>query len=152
MNSARLPNTYRKMTAADLDAVEAIERFMHPSPWSRGNFADSIGAGYHCWIAEHDGRLAGYAIVAVGAEEAHLLNLTIAPEWQRQGIGGQFTAFLAKLARDYGAEKIFLEVRTSNGAARALYARAGFAEIGVRRAYYPAAEGREDAVVMEMRL
>ena len=150
--SARLPNTYRKMTAADLDAVEAIERLMHSNPWTRGNFSDSLGAGYHCWIAERDGRLAGYAIVAVGADVAHLLNLTVAPEWQRQGIGAAFAAFLTKLARDYGAVKIFLEVRPSNGAARALYARAGFAEIGVRRGYYPAAEGREDAVVMEMQL
>lgn len=152
MNSARLPSTYRKMTASDVDAVEAIERVMHASPWTRGNFSDSIDAGYHCWIAERDGRLAAYAIVAVGAEEAHLLNLTVAKEWQRQGIGAAFTAFLKKLARDYGAGRMFLEVRPSNDAARALYARAGFAEIGVRRAYYPAAQGREDAVVMEMRL
>ncbi|HEX2825440.1 MAG TPA: ribosomal protein S18-alanine N-acetyltransferase [Burkholderiales bacterium] len=152
MNNARLPDTYRRMTAADLDTVEAIERRMHPSPWTRGNFSDSIGAGYHCWIAERDGGLAAYAVVAVGAEEAHLLNLTVAPQWQRQGIGAAFTAFLAKLARDYGAGRMFLEVRPSNGAARALYARAGFAEIGLRRGYYPATEGREDAVVMEMAL
>ena len=152
MNSARLPSTYRKMTPADLDEVEAIERLMHASPWTRGNFSDSIDAGYHCWIAERSGRLTAYAIVAVGADEAHLLNLTVAPQYQRQGIGAAFTGFLAKLARDYGAGRMFLEVRPSNGAARALYARAGFAEIGLRRGYYPAAEGREDAVVMERRL
>ena len=101
---------------------------------------------------ERDEALAGYGILAIGAGEAHLLNLTVAPERQRQGIGRAFTAFFAKLARDYGAGKIFLEVRPSNAPARALYARAGFAEIGVRRGYYPAAGAREDAVVMEMRL
>ena len=145
-------STYRKMTHADLDAVAAIEARLHASPWTRGNFADSLEAGYHCWVAERPGGLAAYAIVAVAAGEAHLLNLTVAPEWQRRGVGRELTAFLAKLARDYGADRIFLEVRPSNDAARALYLRAGFAEIAVRRGYYPAAEGREDAVVMELRL
>lgn len=140
------------MGEPDLDAVTAIERVLHASPWTRGNFADSLKAGYHCWIIEVDGELAGYGIVAIAAGEAHLLNLTVAPERQRRGIGRELTAFLAKLARDYGAEKIFLEVRPSNAAARGLYARAGFSEIGVRRGYYPAGEGREDAVVMELKL
>ena len=144
--------TYRKMGRPDLEKVAAIEGLLHATPWTQGNFADSLDAGYHCWVAECGGELAAYGIVAVGAGEAHLLNLTVAPEWQRRGIGAELTAFLSKLARDYGAEKIFLEVRPSNGAARALYARAGFAEIGLRRGYYPAARGREDAVVMELRL
>jgi ribosomal-protein-alanine N-acetyltransferase len=144
--------TYRKMGRPDLERVAAIEGLLHAHPWTHGNFADSLEAGYHCWIAERCGELAAYGIVAVGAGEAHLLNLTVAPEWQRRGVGAELTAFLAKLARDYGAEKIYLEVRPSNGAARALYARAGFAEIGLRRGYYPDAHGREDAVVMELRL
>ena len=152
MSARILSTTYRKMAAADLDRVTAIEAALHATPWTRRNFADSLDVGYHCWIAEREGDLAAYGIVAVGAGEAHLLNLTVAPEWQRRGVGAEFTAFLAKVARDYGAEKIFLEVRPSNGAARALYARAGFAEIGLRRGYYPAAEGREDAVVMELHL
>ena len=145
-------STYRKMGAADLDRIAAIECVLHPSPWTRGNFADSMAAGYHCWIAEREGHIAAYAIVAIGAGEAHLLNLTVAPEWQRRGIGAELTAFVSKLARDYGADKIFLEVRPSNAAARALYARAGFSEIGLRRGYYPAAYGREDAVVMELKI
>ena len=145
-------STYRKMGEADLDHVATIELALHASPWTRGNFADSLDAGYHCWLAERAGQLVGYGIVAVAAGEAHLLNLSVAPHWQRRGIGADLTAFLVKLARDYGAERIFLEVRPSNGAARALYARAGFAEIGLRRGYYPAPRGREDAVVMEMKL
>jgi ribosomal-protein-alanine N-acetyltransferase len=152
--SARLASvtTYRKMGDADLAQVLAIENAVHAHPWTRGNFADSLDAGYHCWLAEREARLVGYGIVLVGAGEAHLLNLSVALEWQRRGIGGELTRFLARLARDYGAERIFLEVRPSNTAARALYASSGFSEIGVRRAYYPAADGREDALVMEMRL
>jgi ribosomal-protein-alanine N-acetyltransferase len=144
--------TYRTMTASDLDTITAIEHTLHENPWTRGNFADSLDAGYHCWVIEREGQLAAYGIVTVGAGEAHLLNLTVAPQWQRRGIGAGLTAFLVKLSRDYGAEKIFLEVRPSNGAARALYLRAGFTEIGVRRGYYPATDGREDAIVMEMKL
>jgi ribosomal-protein-alanine N-acetyltransferase len=152
--SARLASvtTYRRMGDADLASVVAIENAVHAHPWTRMNFADSLDAGYHCWIAERDGQLVGYGIVLVGAGEAHLLNLSVALEWQRRGIGTELTRFFVKLARDYGAGKIFLEVRPSNGAARALYAGSGFGEIGVRRGYYPAAEGREDALVMELRL
>lgn len=144
--------TFRKMGVGDLERVEAIEQTLHAAPWSRGNFADSLQVGYHCWIAEYQGQLAGYGIVAVAAGEAHLLNLTVAPEWQRRGIGTDLTHFLARLARDYGADRMFLEVRPSNSPARALYTSAGFGEIGLRRGYYPAQEGREDAVVMELKL
>jgi ribosomal-protein-alanine N-acetyltransferase len=109
--SARAFNTttYRTMSASDLDGIAAIECALHASPWSRGNFVDSLAAGYHCWIAECEGELAGYAVLAVGGGEAHLLNLTVAPAWQRRGIGAELTAFLAKVARDYGAGKIFRE-------------------------------------------
>lgn len=144
--------TYRRMEDGDLDQVVAIEESVHSHPWTRGNFADSIAAGYHCWIAEHNARLAGYGVVLVGAGEAHLLNITVVPDWQRRGIGTELTRFFMKLARDYGAEKMFLEVRPSNTAARALYGRNGFEEVGVRRDYYPAGEGREDAVIMERAL
>ena len=152
--SARLADatTYRKLTEADLDRVLTIENAVHMHPWTRGNFADSVDAGYHCWIAERGIQLVGYGIVMIGAGEAHLLNLSVAPGWQRRGVGTELTRFFMRLARDYGAEKIFLEVRPSNAAARALYAAEGFAEIGVRRDYYPAPGGREDAVVMELAL
>ena len=140
------------MTASDLDAVAAIEQAEYPHPWTRGNFSDSLEAGYHCWVAECGGVLAGYAAIMVAAGEAHLLNLTVSAPWQRQGIGRAFLAFALKLARDYGAQKIFLEVRPSNSAARALYAAAGFSEVAVRRDYYPAGPGREDAVVLGLSL
>jgi ribosomal-protein-alanine N-acetyltransferase len=152
--SARLADatTYRKLAEGDLDRVLSIENAVHMHPWTRGNFADSVEAGYHCWIAERGIQLVGYGIVMIAAGEAHLLNLSVSPQWQRRGIGRELTHFFLKLSRDYGAERIYLEVRPSNTAARALYADTGFEEVGVRRDYYPAATGREDAVVMERRL
>ena len=143
---------YRRMTASDLDAVMAIEEAVYAHPWTRGNFSDSLGTGYHCWIVESGGDIAGYTVVAIAAEEAHLLNLSVAGHWQRHGVGRELLAFVLKLARDYAALKIFLEVRPSNFAARALYATAGFSEVGVRRGYYPAGESREDAVVLQLAL
>ena len=140
------------MTAADLDAVIAIEDAIYPHPWTRGNFADSIAAGYHCWIVECGGDMTGYTVVAVAAGEAHLLNLSVAAPWQRRGIGREVLNFVLKLALDYGAQKILLEVRPSNAAALALYAAGGFSEIAVRRGYYPAGERSEDAIVLEREL
>ena len=138
------------MENRDLDLVAEIEESVHVHPWTRGNFADSLEAGYHCWVAERERRVVGNGVVLIAADEAHLLNLSVASGWQRLGIGTELTHFFVKLARDYGAEKIFLEVRPSNVAARGLYARSGFAEIGRRRDYYPTADGREDAVIMEL--
>ena len=143
---------YRRMTATDLDGIVAIERHVHAHPWTRGNFADSLAAGYHCWVAERDMQLIAYGIIMVAAGEAHLLNLSVASSWQRHGIGTELTHFFVKLARDQGAERIYLEVRPSNVAARALYGRSGFAEVGVRTGYYPTSGGREDAVIMELGL
>ena len=140
------------MIASDLDAVAAIEKAAYPHPWTRGNFSDSLEAGYHCWIVECGGATAGYTVVMIAAGEAHLLNLTVDAPWQGQGVGRELLKFVVKLARDYGAQRIFLEVRPSNAAARALYAAAGFSEIAVRRDYYPAGTGREDAVVLELSL
>lgn len=143
---------YRRMSGADLDVVMAIENRVYSHPWTRGNFVDSLNAGYHCWIVECRGAIVGYSVVTIAAGEAHLLNLSIAAEWQRRGLGAALLRFIVKLAGDYGASRIFLEVRPSNMAARALYSRAGFAEIGVRRGYYPHHEGREDALVLGLEL
>lgn len=140
------------MTAQDLDTVMAIEAAIYPHPWTRGNFSDSLAAGYHCWIVECGGGVSAYTVVMIAAEEAHLLNLSVAGPWQRQGLGRALLEFDLKLARDYAAARILLEVRPSNVAARALYAAAGFAEIGVRRGYYPAGEDREDAIMLQLAL
>ena len=141
---------YRRMAARDLDDVMAIESRVYTHPWTRGNFMDSMTAGHHCWIANVSGTGVGYSVAAIGAGEAHLLNLSNAAEWQGRSLGAELLRFMLKLIRDYAAARVFLEVRPSNTAARALYRRAGFSEIGARRGYYPAQNGREDALVLEL--
>lgn len=139
----------RAMQPDDLDAVLAIEQRAYSHPWTRGNFADSLahGSAAEC-MTDRAGALLGYFVALPGVEELHLLNLTVAPRWQRQGLGGLMLQRVAQLALQRGDTTIWLEVRRSNHAALALYRGAGFDEVGERRAYYPAAGGREDAVVM----
>ena len=143
---------YRRMTMDDLAAVLAIENAVYSHPWTHANFADSLATGYHCWVMEVGGETVGYGVLMIAAGESHLLNLSIAVAWQRRGFGGELLRFLITLARDYAADKIYLEVRPTNAAGCRLYARAGFGEIAIRRGYYPAANGREDAMVMELDL
>lgn len=143
---------YRRMTGGDLNAVMAIEDAVYTHPWTRGNFGDSLAAGYHCWIVECGSEVAGYSVVMIAAGEAHLLNLSVSAPWQRRGLGSELLVFVLKLARDHAARRILLEVRPSNATARSLYAAAGFSEIATRRGYYPAGEVREDAVVMQLEL
>ena len=141
---------YRRMLAADLDTVMAIEKVIYPHPWTRGNFSDSLIEGYHCWILEVAGDVAGYSVVSIAAGEAHLLNLSIAAAWQRRGYGRAMLAYMTGLARELGAARMFLEVRPSNAAGRPLYVGAGFREIGLRRGYYPDGGRPEDAIVMAL--
>jgi len=143
---------FRPMRPMDLDRVGEIEEAIYSHPWTRVNFADSLQAGYHCWMLERDSVVIGYGILMFGIDEAHLLNLSIAAEAQRQGYGKALLAHFKRVARDLGARSIYLEVRPSNAVARELYRRDGFREIGIRRGYYPAHSGREDAIVMEQRL
>ena len=152
--SAQLDNLprYRSMTPGDLDTVMAIENEVYPHPWTRGNFCDSLAAGYHCRIMELSGEVVGYSVVSVGAGEAHLLNLSISAQWQRRGLGREMLRFMIGLTREFFAHKIYLEVRPSNLAGRTLYASAGFIEVATRRDYYPGQGGREDAVIMELEL
>lgn len=137
------------MAENDLDAVMAIENVIYTHPWTRGNFADSLAAQSHCRVLEWHGVIVGYAVLAAAAGEAHLLNLSVAAAWQRRGLGRELLSHVIALARASHAQKIFLEVRASNSAARALYAQSRFREIGVRRGYYPAPVAREDAIVLE---
>jgi ribosomal-protein-alanine N-acetyltransferase len=142
--------SFRPMGYEDVEAVIAIESEIYPFPWSYGNFRDSLSAGYSCWIYEFGGLVIGYAVMMMAAGEAHLLNLGIAGDWQGRGMGRRFLLQLIRLAREYHASSIFLEVRPSNIAARRLYATEGFREIAVRKKYYPAENGREDAILMEL--
>ena len=136
------------MSEKDVAAVLDIERRIYEFPWTRGNFLDSVRGGYSCWVYRGPSGLIGYAIITVAAGEAHLLNLSIAGRHQGRGHGGAFLSRLIEIARAEGAATLYLEVRPSNEVGRRLYARHGFRCIGVRRDYYPAASGREDAWVL----
>ena len=146
---------FRGMRETDLDAVMAIENLIYTHPWTRGNFADSLHAGSHCWVMESQGVVVGYAVLSTGAGEAHLLNLSVASAWQRRGLGRALLLYLIDFFKAIKVSVVFLEVRVSNLAARALYAASGFREIGTRRDYYPARinneESREDAIVLELK-
>ena len=140
------------MREADLPHVLAIESAIYSHPWTLGNFADSLRAGYDCWIYRINGELAGYFILMAAAGEAHLLNLSVAARHQRRGHGSALLREAVALARRRGAHNVFLEVRPSNRAAQDLYTRFGFRKIAVRRDYYPAQFGREDALVFSLAL
>jgi [ribosomal protein S18]-alanine N-acetyltransferase len=140
------------MREQDLDEVMAIESAIYTHPWTRGNFADSLRAGYECRTLRPGRELLGYFVVMVAAGEAHLLNLSIASAHQRIGHGSMLLREAAALALRLGARSLFLEVRPSNRAAQALYTRFGFRKIAVRRGYYPAHAGREDALVLTLPL
>jgi len=155
MNAVVRPaeETFAPMRAEDLDLIMRIENDIYPHPWTRGNFTDSLQAGYSAWtLITSDGQLIGYAVVMIAVDEAHLLNLSVARAWQRQGLGWRLLEWVASVARDHGARSLLLEVRPSNPAAQRLYERYGFEHIGRRRGYYPAFGGREDALVMRISL
>lgn len=138
----------RPMRLQDLDAVIAIENRVYNFPWTRGNFRDSISAGYDCRVFELAGVIIGYGVVMRAVDEAHLLNLSVAANWQGRGYGRALLRHFMSLARDGACNFVSLEVRPSNLAAIRLYQAEGFREIAVRRGYYPAERGREDAIVM----
>jgi [ribosomal protein S18]-alanine N-acetyltransferase len=143
---------FSPMAEPELGRVIAIERAIYDFPWTRGNFRDSLRAGYSCWTARAGGELLGYAVMMIAAGEAHLLNLSVAAAHQRRGHGRALLAHLIDTARGHGARLLFLEVRPSNAAAQRLYGGFGFEQIGVRRGYYPAHDGREDALVFSLGL
>jgi ribosomal-protein-alanine N-acetyltransferase len=144
---------YAPMLLADLDEVCALEQSVYPHPWSRGNFADSLSVGYHAWVLRDQGELAGYFLLMGALDESHLLNVSVAAQRQGQGLGRYLLDKVAACARGLAAESILLEVRPSNLRALKVYQRYGFAEIGRRKAYYPAHNGlREDAIVMRFTL
>jgi ribosomal-protein-alanine N-acetyltransferase len=141
-----------RMLITSIPEVMAIEVRSYPFPWSYRNFEDSICSGYVGLLLRDDmNRLIGYAVVMPVVDEMHLLNITIAPEHQRRGLGAWLLRAVGEAARAANYHGVLLEVRPSNEPAIALYQRSGFAEIGRRRAYYPAEQGaREDAIVMRL--
>lgn len=145
--------TMRPMRLSDLDGVLEIERSAYPFPWSRGNFIDSIAAGYWTGLLcdQSSGEFIAYAVAMHGVAESHLLNLTVQPAHQHRGHAHRLMRELVAHARERESISLWLEVRESNQRAREVYRRYGFEQVGWRRSYYPAAAGqREDACVMRL--
>lgn len=142
----------RPMVTGDIARVLKVEQRAYSFPWTRGNFIDSLAAGYLAeLLVDAQGELAGYFIAMPGVDEMHLLNLTVAPEWQRQGHASRLLDELEARCRALQVPTLWLEVRASNDRARHVYRQRGFVEVGQRPRYYPAARGgREDAVVMRL--
>ena len=148
---------FEAMTPAWLDAVLRVEQSAYSQPWTKGNFLDSLNAGYQAQLLTAgnapDTQLLGYFVAMKGVDEVHLLNITVAPEHQRQGWARIMLDGLAIWSRAQGAQWLWLEVRVSNARAKAVYECYGFRHVGTRRNYYPAgASAREDAVVMSLAL
>lgn len=151
-NDQRLPLSLRPMREDDLAAVQMIESRAYEFPWTVGIFRDCLRADYPAWVLHEGDRIAGYFLMSIAAGEAHVLNICVAPEMQGQGLGRHLLHALLQVARGRHVSRVFLEVRPSNANAIALYFDEGFNEIGRRPRYYPAKDGREDALVMAMEL
>jgi ribosomal-protein-alanine N-acetyltransferase len=142
---------FRTMTHADLPNVMEIERENYTHPWDEDIFVDCFKVGYGCWVFEENEKILGYCIMTLGVGEAHVLNVSVDPAEQGQGLGRRMMENLIEIARDE-ADKMFLEVRPSNPGALALYKKLGFKKIGTRKGYYPAENGREDAIMLALEL
>ncbi len=159
MNSVMKPHRYdaplqlMAMRVTDIDEVTRVEHDAYPFPWTRGNFLDSLDSHYDAWVLrETNGRLAGYILMMPVVDEMHLLNITVRPDLQGQGLGGRLLDKVRERTREAGMASILLEVRPSNTHALSVYQHIGFTQIGVRKNYYPAAGSREDAIVMRLQL
>jgi [ribosomal protein S18]-alanine N-acetyltransferase len=142
------------MHVSALAQVMAVENAVYAWPWSEGNIADSVKAGYQCLkLMGGESELIGYFIAMQGVEEVHLLNITVAPAHLRQGWARVMLDALALWARSVQAQWLWLEVRVGNARAITVYEQYGFRRVGERKRYYPAGDGqREDAIVMSYKL
>ncbi len=138
----------RSMNELDIPVVAAIEKSAYQFPWSEGIFRDCLRVGYVCRVVDVDGDMGGYGIMSVGAGEAHILNICIRDEYRSRGLARKILSYLLERARTVGMREAFLEVRPSNIAASRLYHSMGFEQVGIRRGYYQASVGREDAAVL----
>lgn len=147
--------TFRAATDADLDSILAAEAALHDTPWTAGNFRDSLTASHRLVIAEDEGQLVAYAVTSQVLDEAELLTIGVLEASQRRGVGRALLAHLIDQLRLSGTARLFLEVRAGNLPAHNLYVQRGFVEIGRRRGYYAAGApgaAREDALVMALEL
>ena len=138
----------RTMTYSDLKQVIAVEKKAYPHPWTLGIFRDCLRVGHNAWVMTLDSEVIAYAIVMLSPGEAHILNICVDPDYQAKGLGRFLLRHLIKKTNQTDIDMILLEVRRSNSNAKLLYQSEGFHELGVRKAYYPAADGREDAIIL----
>lgn len=143
---------FRPMSLPDVPAVAAVERGAYPFPWSDGVFRDCVRVGYVCRVVEAYGEVAGYGIMSFGAGEAHVLNICVRADLRSLGVGRRLLTCLLELAGEAYMQDVFLEVRPSNTVAMALYESMGFVRVGLRKGYYQAVGGREDALVYKLPL
>ena len=146
------PELSRAMRDGDVPEVVGIERASYQFPWSEGIFRDCLRVGYTCRVATIGRQIAGYGVMSAGAGEAHILNLCVAEAFRCRGLGHRLLTLLVERAAALGMKEAFLEVRPSNTAAIRLYLAHGFAHVGMRRGYYQAVGGREDAAVLRLGL
>jgi len=142
----------RQMTDADIPDVVAIERGSYQFPWSEGIFRDCLRVGYVCRSVLHEGHVIGYGIMSFGAGEMHILNLCVLETLRGRGVGRTLLQYLLSRGAAAGMHEAYLEVRPSNTAAIRLYLALGFEQVGMRRGYYQAVNGREDALVYRLEL
>lgn len=138
----------RTMTYTDLKQVIAVEQKAYPHPWTLGIFRDCLRIGYNAWVMTLDNNVIGYGIVMLSPGEAHILNICIDPDFQGKGLGRYLLRHLINKSKQTDVDMVLLEVRCSNSNAQQLYLSEGFHELGIRKAYYPADNGREDAIIL----
>lgn len=138
----------RPLEVSDIETIMEIELRAYPHPWTEGIFFDCMRVGYSCWAYQSQNTIIGYLILSLVLDEMHILNICIDPNYQKQGLGKLLLKKAEGIGQEKGAKEVFLEVRPSNKAALLLYQDFGYNQIGLRKNYYPAANGREDAIVM----
>lgn len=143
---------FRPMVEEDLHRVMSIEEAAYTFPWTMTIFQDCLRIGYCSWVLERDRHIIAYGVMSIAVGECHILNICVDPDYQNMGHGEMMLDHLLDLAQKHKADMAFLEVRPSNDIARRLYQNKGFDEVGMRRNYYPAPFGREDAVIMALSL
>lgn len=152
IDDLNLSGYFRLMVEDDLDKVIEIEEAAYPFPWTRGIFSDCLNIGYLCRVLERDEKIVAYAVMSVAAGEAHLLTIVVPNEEQGKGYGKKMLNEMIQQAASDNAGTMYLEVRTSNKVAIQLYHERGFNELGLRNDYYPAEDGREDALILALDL
>lgn len=141
------------LSLSRLEALLEVEQSAYSHPWTRGNFIDAMASGYQIQVLLNGDELLGYFVAMQGVDEVHLLNITVSPQYQRQGLAHLMLQALVLWARAQNAQWLWLEVRVSNARARDIYEKFGFQRVGERKRYYPADMGeREDAIVMSIKL